>query len=679
MSRRLTALTMMLCAATVPAVPVHAQEGATESGSGTVRFPAEYFERSQPNTALDMVTLLPGFRLQEGNAELRGYSGASANVLIDGQRPGSKQETMADLLKRIPATSIERIELISSAKAGYDMQGFTLLANVVRKNGAALRGRLEVEYADFRHGYDAPKLAGQFSYGNGSRRFELAATLYRTIDDEHGFGSRNRYAPDGSILRINAYGQPEGSTVRQVTGDYHQDLFGGKLRVNGLFKDSSKFADISNLISFPDTLEIFGTERKHTRATEGGLHYERALGAQTGLELFAIRRDTHIRATDRSIEALDVEVNREASEASETILRAVLRTNSGPFALETGVEGARNILDSRTALEENGVPVPLPGGNVRVAEDRAEGFATLSWKPRSRLALEAGLRGEVSRLTQSGDSQLSKSLAFLKPRLLASWTPTAFDTIRLLAEREVGQLDFSDFVSSASLTTGTVTAGNKDLEPDTLWRVELAWERRLGKGSLVLTARHEMISNVVDRIPVFAGADIYDAVGNIGSGTRDEAQVDLILPMDDLGLKGLTVQGHIVANRSRVTDPTTGRRRAISEDRPFEGTIGFTHDVPSLKLRWGANYAFATEERQFKIAELQSDRLGERVDAFVEYKPNASWTIRAFGKNLTNSAAVRDRTIFDGLRNLGTTRYLERRALRSGPYFGISIQRSFGG
>src|SRR3546814_20548632 len=90
-----------------------------------------------------MVALLPGFRLQEGNAEVRGYSGSGGNVLIDGTRPASKEETLETILKRIPARLVDHIELVRNSAAGYDMQGYALLANVVRNQEARLSGRSE--------------------------------------------------------------------------------------------------------------------------------------------------------------------------------------------------------------------------------------------------------------------------------------------------------------------------------------------------------------------------------------------------------------------------------------------------------------------------------------------------------------------------------------------------------
>jgi outer membrane receptor protein involved in Fe transport len=141
----------------------------------------------------------------------------------------------------------------------------------------------------------------------------------------------------------------------------------------------------------------------------------------------------------------------------------------------------------------------------------------------------------------------------------------------------------------------------------------------------------------------------------------------------------VTIKGSGLVRRSRVTDPQTGAKRRISDDAPVEATASFTHDLPTLHLRWGVNYAFQTIETDFKISEVQRDRLSGRMDAFVEYKPDDRWTVRLFGKNLTDSPAVRSRLIYTGLRGNSGLAYREERVLRSGRYFGINVQRTFGG
>lgn len=662
----------------VAAISTGSALAQTAEQAGVTAFDADYFARSQPASALDMVNLLPGFRLAEGNAELRGYSGAGGNVLIDGQRPASKQDTLETILKRIPARSIVRIELIRSG-SGFDMQGHAILANVVRNRSASLNGRVEAEYANYRHGYDAPRVAGELRYVNGDRIIDLSGAIYREIDDEHGFGIRNRYAADGAPVRLATYGQPEGNNIREAAASYQQGLAGGTVRLNGLYKMKKMFANISDAVTLPSRFDASGTERVNTEATELGLHYDRALGARTQLEFLALRRTTGVDGTDKSFSPGGSDVTRENSDATETIVRTVIRHQAGSLSFEGGVEGALNTLDSRNALEENGVDIPLPAANVRVEEKRAEAFIITTWRAAPSLTVEAGTRFEMSRLTQSGDSTLSKSLSFLKPRMLLRWTPSKRDEIRALVERVVGQLDFGDFVSSASLTGGNVTAGNKDLEPDSLWRSELAWEHHIGNGSVVLTARHEEISDVVDRVPVFDGASVFDAVGNIGDGKRDQLQIDLNMPLDQWGLKGFTVQANGVYTRSRVTDPVTGERRGISEDKPIDAKVSLTHDLTALRLRWGINYVLAGKETSYKINEIEVDRVSDRVDLFVEYKPDDKWTLRAFAKNVTGSPVVRTRTIYTGLRDTSPLKYLELRRLNSGPYFGLTVQRAFGG
>ncbi len=669
------ALLLSLGAAAAP-LPVAAQDGA---GAGIPSYDRHFFDRTQPSNAYEMVALLPGFTLVEGDGDVRGYSGAAGNVLIDGQRPAGKTDSLSAILKRIPAARVERIELIRAGSASYDMQGYALLANIVLAKAGSISGRVEAEQALYRHGRRAPRVSAQATFDGHERVIDLFGTVYREIDDEHGFGVRNRFARDGTPLRLVDYAQPEGADIAQATLAYRQPLFGGTLHLNGLAQDKRKFADIAYAITFPAPDAITGSEREHARTWEGGLRYERALGAANDLELVGSYRSVATVGIDRETAASDSSVSDERAHASEAILRAALRHHRGAWAIEIGAEGAINILDSRNALIEDGEPVLLPQADVRVAEQRAEVFATASRPLNARITAELGVRYEMSRLSQTGDIDLVKSLAFWKPRARLIWTPTPNQTLRLLAEREVGQLDFGDFVGAASLTSGTISAGNADLEPDSLWRIEATYERRFGAGSFTIAARREWISDLVDQLPVVVDGTVYDAVGNIGAARRDSVEASLKWPLDGIGAKGVVVTADLAARRGRATDPSTGARRPISGDLPVEAKIALTHDIPAWKLRWGGSYAFARTETAFKVEEVEADRLAGRLDLFVEYRPDARWTLRLFGKNLTDSPATRTRDIYAGVRGDSALRYRELRVLRSGRYVGLTVQRSFGG
>lgn len=678
MSARISLASIALASLlTVIIMPGLVQSAPTDVSS----YDAEFFSRSQPSSAYDMVQLVPGFRLQEGNADLRGYSGAAGNVLFDGQRPASKEDTLETLLKRIPARSVERIELIRSSASGVDMQGFPVLANVIRKrgDGSQLTGRLEVGYADLRHGYSEPRIAGEVEFQTGEKIVDLQVARYREMDATRGFGSRNRYTADGAPLRIDDYAQPEGTTYTETSGSYRGPLAGGSLRASGLLKDSRMFADIKDNIFYPSDDLIFGTERNHSRATGGELRYERPVADNSVIEFIVNRSDTQVRVTETSTTSTGSEIYRGDSDAAETIARAVFRRMGSLLSVEAGAEGTSNTLDSHIALTENSVAVALPAADVRVEEQRSELFATGTWRLAPALTAETGLRLETSRLMQSGDSALTKSLSYLKPRMLVTYAASSGDVVRLLAEREVGQLNFADFVSGASLTSGTISAGNKYLVPESLWRIELAWEHRVGAASTVLTVRQERVSDVVDRVSLVSPEGIFDSAGNIGSGRRDEVQLDLNLPLDGVGLRGVTVKSSSLLRHSRVDDPLTGESRRISRDLPVEATAELTHDLPALRLRWGIGYAYRTTETNFMIDEVEREQVADRVDAFVEYKADSRSTLRLFANNLTDSAVTSRRVIYLGLRGASDIDYVEPRVLRSGRIFGINFQRVFGG
>ena len=119
------------CLVSATAAQAADAQGASAT-SGVTSFPSAFFADARPNTAMDMVNRIPGF-VFDGGAQVRGFSEGAGNVVIDGQRPTSKQDGLESILRRIPAGQVERIDLIRGGDRAIDMQGRTLIANVVRK------------------------------------------------------------------------------------------------------------------------------------------------------------------------------------------------------------------------------------------------------------------------------------------------------------------------------------------------------------------------------------------------------------------------------------------------------------------------------------------------------------------------------------------------------------------
>lgn len=667
---RLTALAL--------ALPTLAFAQTEERPSVNVYRPA-FFQANQPTTALDMVNLLPGFRIDGGNSGIRGFSGTVGNVLVDGKAPTSKQEDLDDILRRIPADAVDRIELIRPGATGVDMYGHSLLANVIRNRTSTLRGRVEAEYAANTIGLTAPRMALNLTWQGDNDMLDLSFGYGRDINGNHGAGFRNRYGAAGLPTRLAGYYQPEQQLSAQATAHYRRQIFGGDLNLNGVIRQEVEFSDVVETISFPSILTNRGTERERERSLEGQLQYEYPLGQVSRARLYLIHRSGEENGLSRSVTptATDVSLGREGTR--ETILRLDARTEEGPVALEAGVEGAINILRSRNELELGGMIVPLPASNVRVGEERAEFFATATWRIQPELTLEAGARNEISTITQSGDTNLSRNLSFFKPRGLLSWRPAPDHELRFLAEREVGQLSFGGFVSSANLINNNVSAGNQNLTPSRTTRLELTWEHRFWeRGSITVAARREFIAGLLDSMPVTLNGRTFNTTGNVGNGRRDVWEASLVLPLDNLGLAGLTLQASGELRETRMRDLVTGTLRGFSGSEPHGGEIGFTHDLPQWNLRWGMEFEAHAYATDYRIDEVSRSFNPSSLEAFVEYKPSPDWTLRLFGQDLTKIPYRRERLVYGGLRNIAALSYREVRQLNNGALYGFNIQYNFG-
>jgi outer membrane receptor protein involved in Fe transport len=667
------------------AMPARAQTEIREHVTG---YPPAYFAANQPSSALDMVNLLPGFSLTEGDANVRGYSGAVGNVLIDSRPPASKQEKLADILKRIPASSVEMVELLRPGVAGIDMQGYPLLANVVRKVSNAPRTRMEAEYLQYDRGQVAPKLAGEVSLGS-TYVLNLQASVNRDYGVNmgpgtgggSGFGVKNRFKPDGSALLLDTYDHPRRTDAWLLTGTWRQPLFGGALRFNALVNDQRTIGIVTEKDYYPTVTLLGGGEREMRAASEFGVQYVHGLWEGAELETIGIRRSTNFHQSQTQTSPTSNLEAIKAAGTDETILRNVGRLHGGAWNIELGIEGALNGLNNRIAYRSNGVLVPLPSANVKVSEVRGEGFLTGTWHVLPELTLEAGARYEMSQLKQQGDLSLTRKLSYLKPHALVTWNATETDEVRFLYEREAGQLDFNNFVSSVMIAQGNVAAGNPNLLPYTQWQRELTWEHRFRIGSLVGILRDYRISNTVDRIMLTSAAGQLDAVGNIGGGDRQELASNFNFPLDwaDPLLEGVTVQGSWLERFSHVHDPTTGELRQISLEGDTEGKVNVTKDMPSDHLRLGLTYTHEMERRSFRFNETGRNHQGEQFDIFAEYKPAVDWQIRLFAMNLTNRPQVRIRNIFAGPRNLYPVQtYTEFNPQNLGTRIGINLQHTLG-
>lgn len=674
-------------AASILALAAPATETTTQAATapgavadGVIAYDPAFFAAAAPVNAFEMIQRLPGFAF-DGGDNVRGFEGAAGNVLIDGKRPISKTDDLEEILRRLPASAVERIDLIRGGAPGIDMQGKAVLANVVRKPGGGFRGLIHLSN---NHVYDGRNALGarlEASGGSGGRNWEAALKWGQGIDDGAGEGPRVRISGSDVTLLSSSLDSEGNNEQGTFTGAYELPLLGGSFRVNGrLFQDLYDYDEDAFVI-----VPLSRTETNHygedTKENELGLRYSRPLTARTNLELIGLFQ-TGDKAIGSDLYAPgDIQHFNLDRQTSESIVRTVVSYRlTENLSFEVGGEGALNRLESRTRYVQNGAPVVVPAADVEVEEKRGEIFTKAVWRPTAAWTLEAGLREEGSKVTSSGDVVLEKTLSFLKPRLALTWAVDPKTQLRARVERTVGQLDFDDFVADSQLSTGVVTAGNPDLSPESAWVAEAAIERRFwAKGAVVATLRHSELTDVVDRAPVFSATGIYDAPANIGDGTKDELIVNLTLPFDKLGLKGAQLQAEGTWRRSKVTDPTTGEGREISKQRPVEWEAHFTHDLPQWKMNWGVDAYGGWRETYYRYNQVSTTKLKTYVRPFAEWKPQPDLAVRFELPNITERGLRKTLTVYDGPRGANPIAYVDDRDYQFGRMYYIRVRRTFGG
>lgn len=660
--------------APVPTGPTSQAPLADASQRGVLVFTPDFFAAQRPNTALDMVNRVPGFSIDNGSGA-RGFEGAVGNVLINNNRPASKNDSGSNVLGRTLANQVERIELIRGGAPGIDMQGYSVVVNVILKTTDSRQSILTWNAMLFEGGHDIYGGSYQFTQNKGDRSWGVTLSDGMGSSDSNGVGRSIRRNAAGDVIRDERFENDGWGGGQSIRGNYTGPVFGGKLEGTARYglNDYQNWTELSS----PTSL------RRSDYAEDGdsgelGLTWTRTLNPRWTVETRLIHEFSSFDSVSGSNETLNgtaapEQLFKSNGDSSESILRALVRHERSPaLTIEAGAEIAYNMLDVNQAFTIGGVGVPLPSASVKVEETRGEAFSKATWRINPKLTLEGGVRLEASTISQSGDADQEKSFFFAKPRVLATWTPMANNQLRFRFERELGQLDFGDFAASAELSDGTVFGGNVDLEPEQRWISELSYERRFwGEGVVSIGYRHDRIIDVIDRLPLPGGLS---ATGNIGDGTLDQLSLNVVVPLDKVGISGARFTFQNDWNKTSVTDPTTGEDRRISGVRPSQANVGFQQDITSWKTQWGINWLPRLGQATYDPDQTFAWRGADYLEAFVEYKPSPTLSLRA-QLNLWDDF-TQQRTVY-ATRNPRTVAFVEERSIDPRTFVSLRVRKTF--
>ena len=234
---------------------------------------------NQTINALDMMRKVPLLSVDgQDNIKLRGNS--SYKILINGKESALMTGNPSDVLKAMPASNIESIEVITTPPAKYDAEGLTGIINIVTKKNTAegFNGGVNANYNTV-YGYRAnlrvTAKEGKFGYsgfvGNGEQRyvgtdFENLSSYYRpapsSISQTGTKSTGNHSTYTGNELSY------EIDSLNLISGTFNYTGANGK---NGI-DEYTTGRDAGNNISQAYHTLNSGTSSNH--GTDMGLDYQ---------------------------------------------------------------------------------------------------------------------------------------------------------------------------------------------------------------------------------------------------------------------------------------------------------------------------------------------------------------------------------------------------------------------
>lgn len=648
-------------------------------------FTPEDFARFAPTSALDMVEAVPGFVIESGNTGARGLGQASANVLINGERVAGKSTSVFDVLARIPARSVTRIDLLDGTALQVPGLSGQVVNVIARTDGVAgtwtwnarLRENLPPYYDDLevsvtgRRGDLEWTLGAESSPGRAANRgservLDGAGTLVERREEDY-----TRVSVQPGLSASLAWTPPSGLRANL---NAEAALFQMEER-----ETSRQFP----LDGRPDGQRVFrGAEDEWNAELGGDIAFDAGPGR---LKLIAVARQEHSPFVSQVVEGANDGSVFARSRFEQTVDEAeyILRgeyglTSARGVDWQLAAEGALNTLDaeSRLFVAEGDAPlgeIGLASPETRVEERRAEVNLTHGRTLSERLSFQVSLGAEVSEISAEG----AAARTFTRPKgfVSAAWEAGDDLTVTARLERSVGQLDFFDFVSSLDLDDGDADTGNPDIVPDQRWTADLELDRNLGAhGAATLTIYGSLIEDIVDRVPIGARGE---GPGNIDRAESYGARLESTLLFDPLGWKGAQLELDGEYRQTGLDDPVTGERRRISDSRVWSYFAELRHDVPGTAWAWGVG---VEEDRQAPRYRLSQIRDQENTPGFgfvfVQHKDIAGLTGTVIIGNVLDQDDQATRTFFAPRRG-GTRVRVEDSTRNFGPFLSFRVEGTF--
>jgi outer membrane receptor protein involved in Fe transport len=458
---------------------------------------------ARSSTASDLLQNIPSVQVDiDGNVSLRGST--DVMILVNGKPSPLMNRSRADVLQQMPASGIEKIEVITNPSARFTPEGTSGIINIVTRKGTGsgvngtatghvgTTGRHN-ESVDFNCSPGRLNLFGSYGYRSDRRRRILTDARRQTSAAPGPWYSYREHSeitmrPHAHMANLGLEFRPDDGNTLELSGDYFlrrpdrsggsgiitRDASGGILRdYDRLETGSEKESETGVTASFRHNfakedhelrLEASGSNSPETEGT----HYTDVYNPPDGLQ----HRDNSLVTQNEKQRHLALDY---------------VNPLDGGSRLEAGYAGDLTLLDSGSRADS------LDQSSGRLVEDANRTFryrldqavhAVYGTFQRSfgKVSALGGLRAEYATVRSravTGDSTITTDYFGLYPTLHLAYRLGDTREIQLNYSRRINRPESEDLNPFREYRDRyNLEAGNPRLKPENIHSVELGYEWR---------------------------------------------------------------------------------------------------------------------------------------------------------------------------------------------------------
>ena len=481
---------------------------------------------SAGGSATDVLQNIPSVEVDvDGNVSLRGNQNIS--VLINGKPSPLRGDFLTTFLQQLPASSIDRVEVIPNPSAKYEPDGQAGAINIVLKKEAELGSSGGITLGGGSDGgYNA---SGSYNVQKGALRLFTTYGFRNDDRNSDGFNFReNRYLDPRTFVEQDNNGLRTGTShLFSLSSDYtltdKSEISGSALISNrqGDNESSNAYAQLNALrdITSRSTRQSmvasdgwamdFSTSFRRVlesskNETTGEIRFNRSNGGNTdnlSEQLMSLDGSSALDLIEQTINELD---NRETEFSAQTDWIRTL----GAFKLEAGAKGTNRAMDNRFDASffdlNNGdfVADMRLSNRFDYVENVVAGYGIGSTKI-GKLEMQAGLRVEQANTNfdlRTTDESFDNSYFSLFPSAFVNYNLAQTKQVKVSYSKRVSRPRTSQLNPFTTFSDPlNLQIGNPTLNPEYVHAIEVAYQQFTQSGSISIAPYYRRTVNKIER------------------------------------------------------------------------------------------------------------------------------------------------------------------------------------